>query len=85
MEALKRFIHQMEKDAIEERRIAKEYRRKNHRFDHRVNSEKDNRLFQELKTNQTVIQQIQNHVIRKQVDEIKDKSVPDIAGTMGYP
>lgn len=63
MEALKRFISQMEKDAIEERRIAREYRHNNHKFDHRVNSEKDTRQLRELETNQKVLEQIQNHMI----------------------
>ena len=85
MEALQRFVGDMECEVIKQKKIAEERRELNQNLDERLENE---RLTRKRKQHLTEIFQKKQAMTKKnreKEEEILDKVVPHIAGQEGYP
>ena len=85
MDALKRFIEQIESKAIEQKRIAQQKRHQSLNFDHQFLEKTQKAKLISKNIENQVVEQIIFQKQQKQILKKQDLAIPDIEGTQGYP
>eukprot|EP00347_Sterkiella_histriomuscorum_P016248 403353921 len=84
-DALKRFIKQLEQEAIDVKRVAKEARLQNKDYDKRVDEEEKHNLTIQKTFRKNILQQIKQNSIQNLTHKELELSKPHIEGNEGYP